>query len=202
MISTPSLQKHEQARFWWFTLLWAPHGPQTEPTASQAHPLIRPSLVLRVPGHLQPAQWVHTWSWQASPSPPPPPALQRKHSAGPVPQPRHPTAGSVSRVQPEELVWGDAVCPWRVACPASRPCCASPQQQHSLQAGPGPSAPGGEPQGAGWAHCPGGPRQCHAGGGPPGPEAHRGRSRSHVLIACPGPAGGTAQTAARPAPPA
>lgn len=40
----------ERAQFWWFTLLWPPHGPQTEPTTSQAHPLIRPSLGLRVPG--------------------------------------------------------------------------------------------------------------------------------------------------------
>lgn len=24
----------ERAQFWWFTLLWPPHGPQTEPTAS------------------------------------------------------------------------------------------------------------------------------------------------------------------------
>lgn len=106
----------ERAQFWWFTLLRPPCGPQTEPTASQEHPLIRPSLGLRVPGpppgHRQPAHWVHMRPWPASPSLPAPPALQRKHSAGPVPWPRHTTAGSVSRVQPEELVWGDAVYPW------------------------------------------------------------------------------------------
>lgn len=114
-VSISGLQRREQAPCWWFTWLWAPRGPQAEPTASQAHPTIRPSLVLRVPGHLQAAQWVHTRPWQASPSPLLHPALQRKRSAGPVPRPRHPTAGSLSRVQPEELVWCDAVCPWGAA---------------------------------------------------------------------------------------
>lgn len=199
-ISISGLQRREQAQFWWFTWLWAPRGPQAEPSASQAHPIIRPSLVLRVPGpppgHLQPAQWVHTRPWQASPSPllHPAPAEKAQRRARPT---AHTPNRGVCLPRPAR---GAGLVQCRVPLGGSLPgqqalpCVPGPREQHSLQAGPGPSTPGGEPQGASWAHCPGGPWQCHTGGGPSGPKAPHGRSCLHVLIACPGPARGTAQT--------